>query len=151
MIHGILLGTSGNVFESREGPSSAFFENPNNLAPLSGRGRMRELQSSAIRTPRFNQGAAPLIPYCRSGGTCSLNGMMDYPKFQISEMHLGKFPDSMEFESWKVNFKTEVCPKSADPQLTMQWIKEVEIAKSIDDHDRFQVEQISPTTICLMR
>ena len=39
----------------------------------------------------------------------------------------------MEFESCKVNFKTEVCPKSADPQLTMQWIKEVEIAKSIDD------------------
>ena len=39
----------------------------------------------------------------------------------------------MEFQSCKVNFKTEVCPKSADPQLTMQWIKEVEIAKSSDD------------------
>ena len=53
--------------------------------------------------------------------------MMDYPGFKISEMHL------MEFQSWKVNFKIEVCPKSADPQHTMQWIKEVETAKSIDD------------------
>ena len=48
-------------------------------------------------------------------------------------MHLGKFPDSMEFQSWKVNFKTEVCLKTADPHLTMQWIKEVERAKSIDE------------------
>ena len=48
-------------------------------------------------------------------------------------MHLGKFPDSMEFQSWKDNFKTEVCSKSADPHLTMHWIKEVEIAKSIDE------------------
>ena len=40
----------------------------------------------------------------------------------------------MEFQSWKVNFKTEVCSKSADFQLTVQWIKEVEISKSIDDH-----------------
>ena len=33
----------------------------------------------------------------------------------------------------KVNFKTEVCSKTADPLLTMQWIREVEMAKSIDD------------------
>ena len=39
----------------------------------------------------------------------------------------------MEFQSWKVNIKTEVCSKTADPHLTMQWIKEVEIAKSIDE------------------
>ena len=37
----------------------------------------------------------------------------------------------MEFQSWKVNFKTEVCSKSADPHLTMHWIIEVEIARSI--------------------
>ena len=65
-----------------------------------------------------------------TGGTYSHSGVMDYPRFQISEMHLGNFPDSMEFQSWKVNFKTEVCSKTADPQLTMQWIKEVETAKS---------------------
>ena len=58
---------------------------------------------------------------------------MDHLRFRISEMHLGKFPDSKEYQSWKVNFKTEVCSKTADPQLTMQWIKEVEMAKSIEE------------------
>ena len=43
-----------------------------------------------------------------TGGTYSHGGMMEYPRFPISELHLANFPDSMEFESWKVNFKTEV-------------------------------------------
>ena len=47
---------------------------------------------------------------------------MDYTRFPISEVHPGKCPDSLEFQSWKVNFKTDV----------MHWRKEVEIAKSID-------------------
>ena len=38
----------------------------------------------------------------------------------------------MEFRSWKVNFNTEVCSKTADLHLTMHWIKEVEMGKSID-------------------
>ena len=57
--------------------------------------------------------------------------MMEYPRFPISEMHLGKIPDSMEFQSWKVNFMTDVCANSVFPQITMHWIKEVEIAKAI--------------------
>ena len=48
-------------------------------------------------------------------------------------MHLGKFPDPTEFQSWIVNFRAEVCSKAKDPRLAMQWIKEIEIAKSIDD------------------
>ena len=48
-------------------------------------------------------------------------------------MHLGTFPDSMEFQSWKVNFETEVCSKSADLHLTMHWVKEVQTAKSINE------------------
>ena len=39
----------------------------------------------------------------------------------------------MEFQSWKVNFRTEVCLRTADPQITMLRIKEVEIAKSIGE------------------
>ena len=39
----------------------------------------------------------------------------------------------MEFQSWKFNFRTEVCMRTADPQVTMLWIKEVEVAKSIDE------------------
>ena len=59
--------------------------------------------------------------------------MIDYPRFPFLELHLGTFLDSMEFQSLKVNFKTDVCSKSAGTLLTMQWIKEVEIAKSIGD------------------
>ena len=29
----------------------------------------------------------------------------------------------MECQCWNVNFKTEICSKTADPHLTMQWIK----------------------------
>ena len=39
----------------------------------------------------------------------------------------------MEFQSRKVNFKTEVCSKSGVLHLTMHRIKEVEIAKSNDE------------------
>ena len=45
-------------------------------------------------------------------------------------MHLGKFPDSLELQSWKVNFKTEVCAKSAFPHISVHRIKEVKVAKS---------------------
>ena len=73
-----------------------------------------------------------------TGGTYSHGGMMEYPRFPISKLHLAKFPDSMEFESWKVNFQTEVCAKTANPQITMSWITEVEKAKSIDESSTSQ-------------
>ena len=68
-----------------------------------------------------------------TGGTYSLSGMMDCPRILCTEWNLGEFLDSMEFRSWKVNFRTEVCLRTADPPITMHWIKEVEIAKSIDE------------------
>ena len=37
------------------------------------------------------------------------------------------------FQSWKLNFRTEVCMQTAELQVTMLWIKEVEVAKSIDE------------------
>ena len=69
----------------------------------------------------------------RIGGIYPHNGIMDYPRNPNTEVHLGKFLDSMEFQSWKVNFRTEVCMRTSDPQITMHWIPEVETAKSIDD------------------
>ena len=45
-------------------------------------------------------------------------GMLDYPRIPISEWNLEKFPRSMEFQSWKINFRTEVCVRIADPQVT---------------------------------
>ena len=70
------------------------------------RRRRREPQNSSIPEPRFQRG-----------------GILNHAS--------GRVPRLMEFQSWKVNFKTEVCSKTADPHLTMHWVKEVEIAKSI--------------------
>ena len=94
---------------------------------------VEEPQNSSIPTPRFNQGLGTLNPLYNTGGTYSHNGMIDYPIYPISKMHFGKFPDSVECQNWKVNFKTEVCARSAFPHITMQWINKVEIAKSIHD------------------
>ena len=52
---------------------------------------------------------------------------------KITMLHLGKFPDHTEFQITRVTFRTEVCSKAKDPRLAMQWIKETETAKSIDD------------------
>ena len=98
-----------------------------------GRVVRRDPQSSSIPTPLINQGRGTLNPLYRTGGTYSQTGVMDFPRYPISELHLGKFLDTLEFESWKVNFKTEVCANSVFPRITMYWIEEVEIAKSSDD------------------
>ena len=70
---------------------------------------------------------------------------MDYPRFPISEMHLGK----LELQSWTDNFKTEVCAKSAFLDVTMRWIKEVQITKSIDD--LMTAQSITGRKVSLMR
>ena len=59
--------------------------------------------------------------------------MMDFSRTPITEMHLGKFLDSMEVRSWKLIFRTEVCLRTADLQITMHRNNENEIAKSIDE------------------
>ena len=61
-----------------------------------------------------------------TGETYSHN-MMDYLRIPISEMHLGKFPDSLEFRCWRVNFKTEVCANSVFPLISMHWIKKLRL------------------------
>ena len=58
--------------------------------------------------------------------------MMENPRNQILEQHFDRFPDSTDFQCWKTNFKTEVCSCSGCPTVTMLWIKEVEVAKTVD-------------------
>ena len=153
-----IWSTSGNVFESlpaRERPSSAlsslreFTEFGIIFLRIGRSGSTGNIMEHGIPTPSLT-----LKPLSHTGGTYSRNGKIGYPRFPISEMHLGWFPDSVEFQSWKVNFKTAVCSKTADPHLTMHWIKEVETATSIDElvtSRSIFVEQIPPTTIRLMR
>ena len=51
-----------------------------------GRGVRRDSQSSSTPTPRFNQGLGTLNPWYHYGGTYSQNGVMDYPRYPISEL-----------------------------------------------------------------
>ena len=39
-----------------------------------------------------------------TGGTSSHSGVIDYPRFPISELHLGKFPDSLDFSKLESHF-----------------------------------------------
>ena len=47
------------------------------------------------------------------GGIYSHNGMTGCPRILVSDLNLGQFLHSMEFQCWKVNFRSEVlCKKS---------------------------------------
>ena len=132
----------GNVFErppAQEGQSSTIFNNSLNLASSSldmrpdvskTARRDTKRESFESQSPHF-QRRSGIVDH--TGGTYSHVGLMDYPRFLIIDWNLGIFLDFMEFQSWKLNFRTEVCVRTAEPQVTMLWIKEVEVAKSIDE------------------
>ena len=90
----------------------------------------RESLNAPIQSRHFQSRSGMLN---HTGGTYSHSGMVGYSKASIAESNLGKFPDPTEFQNWKTNFRAEVCLKTANPQVIMLWIKEVEIAKSIDE------------------
>ena len=48
---------------------------------------------------------------------------MTIPSYLPSEIHLQKFDDKEEFQSWIVNFQVEVCAKAKNLALVLQWIK----------------------------
>ena len=89
----------------------------------------RELLKTSIPLLHFTSGSGMLN---QTGGTFSqlYDGLSENSFYGMESL---KFPDSMEFQSWKINFKSEVCPRKADLQITMQWINEVEIVKSDDE------------------
>ena len=76
----------------------------------------RESFNTPIQSPHF-QSRSDMLNH--TGGTYSHNCMMDYPRIPIWELHLAKFLESMEFQSWKINFRTEVCLGTAHPQVKM--------------------------------
>ena len=90
----------------------------------------RESLNTPIQSLHF-QSRSGILDH--TGGTSFHVGMMDYPSVPIAEWNLGKCHDSVELQSWKLNFRTEVCMRTAEPQVTMLWITEVEVAKSIDE------------------
>ena len=68
-----------------------------------------------------------------SGGDSPKNYGADQQRLQISDLHFDKFPSPATFACWKIRFKTEVCTCSQFATAAMQWIKEVEMADSVDD------------------
>ena len=62
----------------------------------------------------------------------SKNYEADQQRLQISDPHFDKFPILTTFACWKIRFKTEVCICSQFPAEAMLWIKEVEMAESVD-------------------
>ena len=126
------MGTSGNFFErlpDREGPPSALFDNSKNLAS-SSRGLRPDITGNNGTGKGNETGTAEFVNTCttqrgggilnRTGGIYSHGGMMDYTRFPISEMHLGRFPNSIESQSWKTN----LCSETADPHLAMHWLRQ---------------------------
>ena len=97
---------------AQEGLSPTIFNNSKNLASSSQELRpltlpkqqgkvsemKRETQNAAIPSHHFQSRRGMLN---HTGGYYSHNGMMDYQGIPISELNVGNFPDSMEFQSWK--------------------------------------------------
>ena len=137
-------GISGNVFVHPQASSSAPYpqelnsskwntwrkttEEPihKSIAEKSGRPK----QDSDLRC---QSGPSAKNSVLFSGGDASKNYGADQQRLQISDLHFDKFPTPATFACWKIRFKTEVCTCSQFPTEAMQWIKEVELADSVDD------------------
>ena len=138
-------GIMGNVFErppAQVGLSSIIFHNSKNLASSSQvlrpdisetawREMKRESLTTPTQSPHFQSRSGILD---RTSGTYSHVGMMAYSRFSNLGNASRKFSRlygisklESQLQDWKV------CSKSADPHLTMHWIQEVEVAKSIDE------------------
>ena len=63
-------------------------------------------------------------------GTCTQSG----------RRCIWKFPDHAEFQSWITNFRTKVCSKAKNPTRVLQWIKEIEAAKSAGRPQHSKIE-----------
>ena len=66
-------------------------------------------------------------------GGFSNNYGADQQRLQISDLHFDKFPNPATFACWKIRIKTGVCTCSQFPTEAMLWIKEEDMAESVDD------------------
>ena len=137
-------GISGNVFANPQASSSAPYsqelnsskwnpwrkttEEPIHMSIAEKSGRPK--QDSDLRC---QSGPSAKNSVLFSGGDSSKNYGADQQRLQISDLHFDKFPTPATFSCWKIRFKTEVCTCSQFPTEAMQWIKEVELADSVDE------------------
>ena len=132
-------GISGNVFANPVASSTAPY--PQELNPWTSRTE-EPLHSSTVekserqtqdQDQRCQSGQSDKNSVIFSGGDSSKNYGADQQRLQISDLHFDKFPTPATFACWKIRFKTEVCTCSQFPTEAMLWIKEVEMADSMDD------------------
>ena len=156
------LGTSGHVFEglpARGETSSALLENFQGIVASSS-SRLNPIDVGKIaEPPDFLQHQLRALPRKLRPGTFytvqkNLFSKLFDAKSEKSDLGTAiSFPDSTDVQCSKVNFKTEICSNSRCPTIAMLWIKEVEVAKSVDDLMTSQsIEgRFSPFLKCLMR
>ena len=80
-----------------------------------------------------SQDRQPKIQSSSMEETLPKNYGTDQQRLQILDLHFDKFPTPATFACWKMRLKTEVCTCSQFPTEAMHWIKEVEMADSVDD------------------
>ena len=106
-----LAASSG--IQRREGIEKSGSEEPLQPIPLpcfSGKAKEKSLDDSNCPKSMTHHAAGI--------GTCTQSGMTITGHLS-SEMHLGKCPDHTEFQSWIVNFRTNVCSKAKNPTRSL--------------------------------
>ena len=93
---------------------------------------MSESQTPA-QDQRCQSGPSARNSFVPSEGDSSNNYGADQQRLQISDPHFDKFTTSATFACWKIRFETGVCTCSQFPTEAMLWIKEEELAESVDD------------------
>ena len=133
-------GISGNVFANPQASSSAPYPQELNSPwkktiedPLHMSTAEKSDRPERNQDLRCQSGPSAKDSVILSGGDYTMNFGADQQRLQISDLHFDKFPTPATFACWKIRFKTEVCTCSQFPTEAMQWIKEVELADSVDE------------------
>ena len=166
----VLQETSFESLPAREGPSSALLHNSRNLASSSCDWDqvlqdffLRNMEEEGDESRRVRQHQLHVLigvlqPWTQSVILKELILTIVWWNTRNSRSRKCILENSrthFEFQSWKVNFKTEVCSKSAFLHHSQCiWSKKLRQQSqwTISWHrDRLRGEQISPTAICLIR
>ena len=138
-------GISGNVFAHPQASSSAPYPQESNSSKWNTWKRTTEeaihmsicrekwKTKARLRSEMPVRTVSQKFSSLQWRGDFSKNYGADQQRLQISDLHFDKFPTPATFSCWKIRFKTEVCTCSQFPTEAMQWIKEVELADSVDD------------------
>ena len=132
-------GISGNAFADAVASSTAPYQQELNAwssgisEPIHSSTAEKNENQTPVEDQRRKSGPSARSRVVPSEGGFFQNHGADQQRLQISDPHFDKFPTPATFACWKKRFKTEVCTCSQFPTDAMHWIKEVEMADSVDD------------------